>query len=46
MPYIPENATKTFWNLQILGEYTKNRFQTKLRLENSFLEQKLETRFF
>ena len=42
MAHIAANATKTFSSLCKLGEYTKNSFPTKLRLENNFFVQKLE----
>ena len=46
IPYILENATKAILNLWKLDEKTKNRFQIKLCLENSFSKQKLQEKFF
>ena len=46
MPYILEDATKTFSNLHKLDEHTKNRFPIKLGLDNSFFVQKLKKKFF
>ena len=45
MSYIVEDATKTISNLRILDHQTKNRFQTKLPLQNSFFVHKLEGNF-
>ena len=45
MSYIVEDATKTISNLRILDHQTKNRFQTKLSLQNSFFVHKLEGNF-
>ena len=45
MSYIMEHVTKTISNLRKLDQQTKNRSQTKLRLENTFFVQKLERHF-
>ena len=46
MSSIVEDATKTISNLRKLDQQTKNRFQTKLHLENRFFKQKLQGNFF
>ena len=46
MSYIVEDATKTISNLQKFVQQTKNLFQTKLRLENSFFVEKPPRNFF
>ena len=46
MLYILENANKTMSNLRKLDEKTKDRFQAKLCLENSFFKQKLQEKLF
>ena len=45
MSFIVEDATKTISNWRTLERQTKSRFQTKLRLENSFIVQKLQGNF-
>ena len=46
MSYIVEDETKTISNLQKSEQQTKNRFQTNLHLENSFIVQELQGNFF
>ena len=46
MSYIVEDATKTISNLRKSEQQTKNRFQTKLHLENSFFVQELQGNLF
>ena len=46
MSWILENPKKTISYLGKLDQQTKNRFQAKLRLENSSFVQKLQRNFF
>ena len=46
MSFIVEDATRSISILRKLEKQTKNRFQAKLRPENSFLLQKMQGNFF
>ena len=46
MSYIVEGATKSISELRKLEQQSRNRFQTKLCLENRFFFQKLLENFF
>ena len=46
MSFIVEDATITTSNLDKFDQQSKIRFQTKLRLENSFFVEKLQGNFF
>ena len=46
MSYIAEDVTKSISKWRKLEHQTRNRFQTKLCLENCFFVQKMQEKFF